>query len=66
MNAANPIHIREVNDLILEQILVFKQPTRITDPELLEYYLRHLRIMALYREQDSASRSHGPSQENRR
>jgi hypothetical protein len=64
MSAANPTHLREVNDLILEQILVFKQPTRITDPQLLEYYLRHLRLMALYREQDRARTSQGRSQES--
>ena len=66
MNAASPIHKREVNDLVLEQILVFKQPSRITDPQLLEYYLRHLRIMTLYREQDRAHQSEGRSRQPRR
>jgi hypothetical protein len=36
---------REVNDLVLEQIFVFKEPTDLTDRQLLEYHLRHLRIM---------------------
>ena len=44
---------REVNDLVLEQIYAFKEPTDIDDQQLLEYHLRHLRIMTLYRELDA-------------
>jgi hypothetical protein len=43
---------REVNDLVLEQVYAFKEPTDIDDRHLLEYHLRHLRIMTLYRELD--------------
>jgi hypothetical protein len=42
----------EVSDLVLEQIFAFKQPVDIDDRLLLEYHLRHQRIMTLYRELD--------------
>jgi len=47
----------EVNDLVLEQIYLLKQPANLTDSELLEYHLRHLQIMTLYRKLDQAVRN---------
>jgi len=50
MTATNPSLKHEVNDLVLEQIHTLKQPTDLTEPELLEYHLRYQRIMTLYQE----------------
>jgi hypothetical protein len=52
MAASSHALTREVNDLVLEQIFTFKQPADFDDRQLLEYHLRHLRIMTLYRELD--------------
>jgi hypothetical protein len=46
----------QINDLVLEQIYLFKQPTNMTDSQLFEYHLRHLQIMTLYRKLDRAVR----------
>ena len=46
----------EVDDLVLEQIYLFKQPANLTDLQLLEYHLCHLKIMTLCRELDQAGR----------
>ena len=43
---------REVNDLVLEQIFTFKQSVEPDDRQLLEYHLRHLLIVSLYRQLD--------------
>lgn len=47
---------REIDDLVLEQIRTFKQPGQMSDPEILEYHLRHCQISALYRELDRGVR----------
>jgi len=52
---------REVNDLVLEQVHALKQPVKIDDRELLEYHLRHLQIMMLYRELDGHPEEWHPS-----
>ena len=60
--ATSPSLKREVNDLVLEQIHAFKQPADITDSQLLEYHLRHLQIMTLYRQLDRVAKTgDGPS-----
>lgn len=56
MTTTRPRPKDEVNDLVLEQIYLFKQPANLTDANLLEYHLRHLQIMTLYRELDQAMR----------
>jgi len=62
MMATSPSLKREVNDLVLEQIHAFKQPADITDSQLLEYHLRHLQIMTLYRQPDRVAKTgDGPS-----
>ncbi len=57
MTATSPGLKREVNDLVLEQIRAFKRSSTITDSELLEYHLRHLQIMILYRRLDQVARN---------
>jgi hypothetical protein len=52
MSASSHALTQEVSDLVLEQILAFKQPSALDDPQLLEYHLRYLRILTLYRELD--------------
>ncbi|HWX92073.1 MAG TPA: hypothetical protein VNY29_05525 [Terriglobales bacterium] len=52
MTATSQVLEHEVNDLVLEQIFAFKEPTGLKDNRLLEYHLRHLRIMNLYHELD--------------
>jgi hypothetical protein len=54
--ATQPRPKDQVNDLVLEQIYLFKQPTNMTDSQLFEYQLRHLQIMTLYRKLDRAVR----------
>ena|ERR1035438_774125 len=56
MTAISPSLNHEVSDLVLEQIHLFKQPFDLSDSELLEYHLRHLQIMTLYRELDEVAR----------
>ena len=52
MTASSHTLTREVADLVLEQIFAFKAPIELNDRELLEYHLRHLRILTLYHELD--------------
>jgi len=52
MNTSSHSLQREVKNLVLEQIFAFKEPTDLDDRLLLEYHLRHLQIMTLYRELD--------------
>lgn len=54
---------REIDDLVLEQIRTFKQPERMSDPEILEYHLRHCQIRALYRELDRVAHVDNPPRE---
>ena len=58
MTATSQILKREVSDLMLEQIFVFKEPTGLSDRQLLEYHLRHLRIMTLCHELDRVGWEH--------
>jgi len=44
--------LREVDNLVLEQIHLLKEPISLTDPQIFEYHLRHQQIMQLYRELD--------------
>lgn len=52
MVATSPSPMREVEQLIAEQIRLFKQSVSLDDRDLLEYHLRHYFIMTLYREMD--------------
>jgi hypothetical protein len=52
MTATSQVLKSEVNDLVLEQIFALKEPTDLKNRQLLEYHLRHVRIMALFRELD--------------
>jgi len=40
---------RDVDELVLEQISVFKHSTSMSTQDILEFHLRHLQIMELYR-----------------
>jgi hypothetical protein len=52
MTASSHALTREVNDLVLEHIFTFKQSVELDDRQLLEYHLRHLLILSLYRQLD--------------
>jgi len=52
MTATSPSLKREVEELIADQVRLFKQPVSLDDRDLLEYHLRHYFIMTLYRELD--------------
>jgi hypothetical protein len=52
MVVTSPSLKREVEELIADQIRLFKQPVSLDDRDLLEYHLRHCFIMTLYRELD--------------
>lgn len=52
MAATSPSPMREVEQLIADQVRLFKQSVRLEGRDLLEYHLRHYRIMTLYREMD--------------
>jgi hypothetical protein len=52
MAATSPSPKREVEELIADQIRLFKQPVSLDDRDLLEYHLRHYFIMTLCRELD--------------
>lgn len=62
MAASSLALCREVNDLVLEQIFAFKQAANLDDRQLLEYHLRHLRILTLYRELDRVGLGTGEHQ----
>src|SRR5215469_16875368 len=47
----------EVEELVLEQIHVFKQSAAMDDGDLLEYHLRHYQIMSLYGQLDRLARA---------
>ena len=51
MNSSHSLQ-REVKNLVLEQICAFKERPDLDDRLLLEYHLRHLQIMSLYRDLD--------------
>ena len=53
MTVTSPSLQHEVDDLILEQIHVFKEPNSLSDAQIFEYYLRHRRLIELFRELDS-------------
>jgi len=57
MTASNPSHKREVEELVSQQIQGFKNGATMDDPDLVEYHLRHFRIMALYLEIDRLART---------
>ena len=61
MTASSHALTREVNDLVLEQIFTFKRPVELDDRQLLEYHLRDLRILSLYKQLDriGGERSNG-------
>jgi hypothetical protein len=46
----------EIDDLVLEQIHVFKQFSRLSNGEILEYNLRHQHIVWLYRKLDESAK----------
>jgi hypothetical protein len=48
MHAPSPE--QEVEQLVLEQIRIFKQTEHMSDSDIVEYHLRHYRILFLYRE----------------
>ena len=48
---------QELEELVLEQIWMFNQPAKMSDAEILEYHLRHHRILALYGEVDRIART---------
>jgi hypothetical protein len=52
MTVTSPALQHELNALVREQIQLFKQPAILSDTEILEYHLRYLQIMVLYRELD--------------
>jgi hypothetical protein len=54
--AANGSLNREIDNLVLEQIHVFKQFSRLSDGEILEYNLRHQHIVWLYRKLDESAK----------
>ena len=39
---------RELEELVLEQIHTLKQQATMNDRDILEYHLRHYRIMVIY------------------
>jgi hypothetical protein len=43
---------QEVNELVLDQIRLLEQSSKLNKMELFEYRLRHCRIMELYVEMD--------------
>ena len=53
---ANDSLKREIDDLVLEQIHVFKQFSRLSDGEILEYNLRNQHIVWLYRKLDESAK----------
>jgi len=56
MTVTDPSLQQEVNNLILEQILLFKEPNSLSDPQIFEYHLRHRQLMELMRELDKLKR----------
>ena len=40
----------QIEDLIVEQIRIFKQPAKMCEADLFEFHLRHYEINVLYRE----------------
>jgi hypothetical protein len=58
MTVTSQVLKREMDDLVLEQVIVFKEATDLRDRQLLEYHLRHFRIMTLYRELDKIGWEH--------
>jgi hypothetical protein len=56
---------REVEELVLEQIHALKQQATMNDRDILEYHLRHYRIMVIYWHLDRVSRMDEPSRQGR-
>jgi hypothetical protein len=52
MTASSRALTLEINELVLEQIFTLKQSVELDDRQLLEYHLRHLLILSLYRQLD--------------
>jgi hypothetical protein len=48
---------QELEQLVLEQVRTFKLSANMNDSEMLEYHLRHYRIMMLYHEMDRIEKS---------
>ena len=49
----------ELDQLIEEQVDLLKQPSRMDDGDIFEFYLRHSRIMLLCREVTDIPHGHG-------
>jgi hypothetical protein len=47
-----PSFEQEVEQLVVEQIRKFKKTERMSDSDIVEYHLRHYRILFLYRERE--------------
>jgi hypothetical protein len=60
MAATNPSLEREVEELVLEQIHLFKQSAALDDFDIFEYHLRHYQIMVLYGRLDRLGRVDAP------
>ena len=43
---------QEVEQLVAEQIRIFKETEHMSDSDIVEYHLRHYRILLLYRERE--------------
>lgn len=56
---------RELEELVLEQIHALKQQATMNDRGILEYHLRHYRIMVIYWHLDRVSRMDEPSRQRR-
>ena len=63
MAATSPSLKRELEELVLEQIHTLKQQAKMTDRDILEYHLRHYRIMVIYWQLDRLSRLDEPSRQ---
>jgi hypothetical protein len=57
MAAIKPSHHHELEELVSQQIQVFKNVATMDARDIFEYHLRHFRIMTLYREVDRISRT---------
>ncbi len=50
---------QKIEQLVVEQIHMFKQPAKMDNEEIFEYHLRHYQIMLLYGEMDRSKSSSG-------
>jgi hypothetical protein len=48
---------QKIEQLVVEQIHMFKQPAKMDSGEIFEYHLRHYQIMLLYGEMDRSKSS---------